>query len=136
MTEIKLAKSEPVQPADKSWLEHLQKTEQEIPNRLEDAAKFLATMISVSFSFFAGTYKPLFLGITDIKIKGVVAFWLLALVFSFLVLYPFRYDVFSESADSIRKMHRSIVVRKRLFLILSIIFFLFALMLLSFVFFF
>ncbi|MCZ6819880.1 MAG: hypothetical protein O7G31_10380, partial [Calditrichaeota bacterium] len=58
MAEIKSVKaSSMISHEQKSWLKHLWKTEQDIPNRLEDAAKFLATMISISFSFFIAIGK-------------------------------------------------------------------------------
>ena len=128
MNDIKIVKSSPVEPGEESWLEHLRKTEQEIPNRIEDAAKYLATMIAVSFSFLLGTDKPVVTGATEVKIKVAVVLWLAALLLSFFVLFPFRYKVFSNSIDEIKKMLRTIAVVKRTLLILSLLFFLFALM--------
>ena len=52
MDEIQQGKSRKILPEETRWLEHLRRLEQDIPNRIEDAAKFLATMISVSLSFF------------------------------------------------------------------------------------
>ncbi len=123
-------------PAEKSWLEHLRKTEQETPNRIEDAAKFLATMISVSFSLFVAIGKDAITNTGDTQVKFCVILWLASLALAFFVLYPFRYRVFGESAQSIKAVHRKIVIVKRTLLILSALCFFLALMLLGALFFF
>ena len=37
-------------PEDTSWREHKWAEQQKVPERIEDAAKFLATMISISLT--------------------------------------------------------------------------------------
>lgn len=132
MAEIKSVKaSSKITHEQKSWLEHLWKTEQDIPNRLEDAAKFLATMISISFSFFIAIGKTAVTDASDIRIKLAVVLWLVSLFLAFMVLFPFRYKISSQSVAMIRATHRKIAIVKRTLLILSLVFFTFALSILG-----
>ncbi len=85
--------AKPLEPAETSWLEHLWKTEQEIPNRIEDAAKFLATMVSISFSVFLALGKERITDTIDPEIQAAMVVWIVSLFFSFLVLFPFRYKI-------------------------------------------
>jgi len=122
--------AKPVEPAELSWLEHLWKTEQEIPNRIEDAAKFLATMVSVSFSVFLAVGKERITDTVDTEIQAAMVVWIVSLFFSFLVLFPFRYKIASDSVELIRKTHRKIAIVKRTLLTISLVLFLTALLIL------
>lgn len=135
MNDSKIIKSEPAAPDTKSWYEHFWKAEQEIPNRLEDAAKFLATMISISFTLFLVVGKNSFENLHDARLVFSVVLWLLSLLASFLVVFPFRYRYRGESVQSIKAMHRKVVVVKRTVLIISLVCFIVALIIISFVFF-
>jgi len=126
----KFVKAKPLEPAETSWLEHLWKTEQEIPNRIEDAAKFLATMVSISFSVFLAIGKERITDTVDTEIQAAMVVWILSLFFSFLVLFPFRYKIASDSVELIRNTHRKIAIVKRTLLAISLVFFLTALIIL------
>jgi len=110
MTEPELIKSRKPSPETKSWHEYILKAEQETPNRLEDAAKFLATIIGISATVMLAAGKafsdPPQL---DLLTKITLALWLLALIAAFLVMFPWRYRYHRESAQSIKAMHRRLV---------------------------
>ncbi len=114
-------------PEEKSWLEFLQKAEQETPNRLEDAAKFLATMISISLSLFLVLGKPL---LEQPQLPALLwsglALLLLALLSAFDVLFPRRYRFARQSAKNIREMHEKVVTTKYRLLLASVVLYLLA----------
>jgi hypothetical protein len=122
MEEKKVVKSkEPPEDAE-DWLEYINQEERKTPERLEDAAKFLATMIAISLSIFTAVSKAG--GVQGVQVfkwpAGIALFaWLLSLLFAFLVLFPFRYRCLSTSVKSIKAMHRRVVRIKWVLLILS-----------------
>ena len=136
MDKIKTIKSEPPSPDIRSWYDYIYKAEQETPNRIEDAAKFLATMISVSLSIFLAIGKSSFEKYTGVfPIKLSIAVWIASLFLSFVVLYPQKYRYAGESVESIKEMHRKIIRRKRFLLTASFLLFLTALCTLAYQFF-
>ncbi len=136
MNEAKNVKGKFPSPDTKSWYEYVWKAQQETPNRLEDAAKFLAGMISISLSIFLAADKTAFAKYSDsMALKAAILLWFLSLLFSFLVLFPWRYKYVSESVKNIKDMHRKIVRRKYVLLIMSSTFFLGALGMLGWLFF-
>jgi hypothetical protein len=119
MEEKNVAKSkEPPKDAE-DWFEYIRGEERRTPDRLEDAAKFLATMIAISLSIFTAVIKAA--GLSIIVWTGRVALfaWLLSLLFAFFVLFPFRYRCVSTSVKSIKAVHARIVRIKWILLILS-----------------
>ena len=136
MDDSEILKSRKSAPDTKSWFEYLWRTKQETPNRLEDAAKYLATMISISLSIFLAIGKPSFENCASAILKLSMVAWVLALVISFFVLFPARYRYFSESVQSIKQMHQKILMTKYILLVLSLVLFLFSLTTLTIMFFF
>jgi hypothetical protein len=119
MEEKKLVKSkEPPRDAEE-WLEYIGQVDRKTPERLEDAAKFLATMIAISLSIFTAVTKAGGVLVFDWPARIALFAWLLSLLFSFLVLFPFRYRCISTSVKSIKTMHTRIVRIKWVLLILS-----------------
>ncbi len=136
MDEPKKSKSKIPAPDTDSWYEYIRKEQQETPNRLEDAAKFLAGMISISLSIFLAVGKAAFEKCADSAgIKAAVVLWILSLVFSFLVLFPWRYKYVSVDVKNIKAVHRRIVYNKYVLLIMSSTFFLASLVILGWLFF-
>lgn len=132
---IKVTSEPPPSDADR-WYDYILSTKQNEPNRLEDAAKFLATIISLSLTIFLTMAG----GNSDLKthpqfplIKLAIATWLLALLSAFFVLFPWRYHYLENSVQSIKKTHQKLVRVKQIFLILSLILFLAALVTLGWV---
>ena len=117
-------------PDTQSWREHMWKETQQTPNRLEDTAKFLAAMISISLSLFLAVDKT---ALTDSggPAKISIALWLLSLIAAFLVLFPWRYKYSSVSVASMKEAHARIVRHKYGLLALSSVLFLAALSLLA-----
>lgn len=127
MEEKKLVKSkEPPKDAEE-WLEYIREEERKTPDRLEDAAKFLATMIAISLSIFTVVTKAGGVSVVTWPVKIALFAWLLSLLFAFLVLFPFRYRCVSASVKSIKTMHARIVRIKWVLLILSSLLFFMAL---------
>jgi hypothetical protein len=121
----------PAPPDTKSWFEYSWKLQQEIPNRFEDAAKFLATIIALTISIIITALEKLkIILIHPLLVFIVLAFWLAALLFAFLVLYPERYQFHSKSVDSIKRTTDQIVrTKKNRFVISTVLYFIPLLML-------
>ena len=117
-------------PDTQSWREHMWKETQQTPNRLEDVAKFLAAMISISLSLFLAVDKTA-LADSGGPAKLSIALWLLSLIAAFLVLFPWRYKYSSVSVASMKEAHARIVRHKYGLLALSSILFLAALSILA-----
>jgi hypothetical protein len=127
-----IIKGKPSAPDTKSWFEYIWKEKQQTPNRLEDAAKFLAGMISISLSIFLAIGESAFENYeTSCTIKAAVILWLFSLLVSFFVLFPWRYSFISDSVQSIKAMHRRVIRVKQVLLIISLLFFLAALTILA-----
>lgn len=133
MPEPEQTRARKASPAEKSWLEYLQTAEQESPNRLEDAAKFLATMISITLSLLLALGKSVFEQpqLPAILWAGLGALFL-ALFLAFDVLFPRKYSAYHGSANDIRQMHEKIVRIKHRLLLGSVIVYSIALVLLAF----
>jgi hypothetical protein len=90
----------PAPPETKSWIEYSYKLQQDTPNRFEDAAKFLATIIAITLTIIITAIDKLkVILIHPIWLFVVLVFWLTALLFAFLVLFP-------ESTNSIPNLWR------------------------------
>ena len=137
MTEEKIIKSRKSSPDTKYWYEFFWREQQETPNRIEDAAKFLASMISISLSIFLAVGKAAFeKSSNNFLLQLALVCWILALISSFFVLFPWPYHYISESLNSMKKIHRRVVRDKYIILIMATILFLFALSALTYLFFF
>ena len=119
-------------PEEQSWHEYSRKSHQEVPQRLEEAAKYLSGMISISFTIFLTVNKDGFKGLeSNWKITLAVGLWLSSLIATFIVLFPLRYNYSKDSAESIEKMVGSVIAYKYIALIIASVFFIAALCLLS-----
>jgi hypothetical protein len=128
--------SRPASPEAQAWHAHLRKVREEEPQRLEEAAKFLAGMISISLSLLLDINETGLAGKDYLPgIATGITLWLLSLLSAFLVLFPWGYRFVEGSAESIAQMHRRVVRVKRGFLIASTLLFTTALALLSLVYF-
>ena len=135
MEEKKVIKSKKSAPDTRNWLEYTWREKQETPKRLEDAAKFLATMISISLTIFLAIGKTAFENYKGtFLLKLSILTWVLSLLVSFFVLFPWRYRYFSESVKSIKEIHQNVVRDKYFLLIISLCLFLSALSILTYLF--
>ncbi len=76
---------------DKSWLAHAQKEKQEAPKRLEETAKFLVAIVSISLTVFISKRPEGLAAWTDKAFIGVAVIWMISVLLSFFVLFPWRY---------------------------------------------
>jgi len=113
--------------ADQSWLAFIEKEKQEAPKRLEETAKFLAGIISISLTVFISKRPE---GLADWTGKWLVwaaLLWVLSAIASFFVLYPLQYRFTPDSPDDIRRSYGKITRHKRVLLLVSLLLFLAAL---------
>jgi len=107
----------PARPADSSWIDYQQKEKQESIKRLEETAKYLSGLSSLSLSIIVavngealkqmirstpGSYE------VEGSLKSSVVCWLLSILLTLAVVFPFRYKYVENSADSIRVMNNRI----------------------------
>jgi hypothetical protein len=118
--------------ADQHWIKHQREVQQKTPERIEDAAKFLSGMISISLTIFLKLDPNAFERLSVLGgLRLATGFWLLSLLCTLLVLFPTPYRYHHSSAESIRAMHRKVVRYKYTLLALGSVLFLFALILIS-----
>ena len=122
-------------PEEEAWQTFRRQSEQETPKRLEEAAKFLSGMISIAFTIFLSGGQAVFQKPEDKTLLTIACVcWLLSLVLTFLVIFPFRWRQASRSAESIERVHRASVRLKYGLLVAGTALFLLALGLLGWVF--
>ncbi len=93
----------------KIWIEYLQQAIRDTPGRLEDAAKYISTMIGISLTIFLAIVQSDGRFEITTSVKVALLAWLFSLLLSFFVIFPFRYRCSSLSAKSIERMHRRII---------------------------
>ena len=123
--------SQPATEEQKAWHAYLRAAKQEEPKRLEEAAKFLAGMISITFTIFLSADKELLQHAAPGLPIAAALLWLIALLLAFAVLYPMPYRTVRDSAEAIEQMHQQLVRRKTFLLAGAVIAFLVALGLLT-----
>ena len=112
---------------DKSWLAHAQKEKQEAPKRLEDTAKFLVAIISISLTVFIRKRPEGLADWTDGWFVFATVCWVVSALLSFFVLFPWRYSFNPDSPADIQRAYHRISTTKRTLLFLSLGCFLLAL---------
>lgn len=111
---------QPAPPDTKSWHEYSWKMLQDIPARYEDAAKFLATMISLSLSIFTTALDKLkVIAFPSTLLLACLVIWLFALFFAFKVLWPRTYTFYDKSVDAVKETQKTIIRAKKLYFTLS-----------------
>jgi hypothetical protein len=117
---------------DTFWEKYHQDTKAKEGERLEDAAKFLSGMISISLSIFLKINDDAFAALSSSWYAVlVVVLWLAALAGSFFVFFPFQYPVKAQVPTTIEAFHDTMVRRKRRLLLMSTVCFFLALLLLG-----
>ena len=115
----------------KSWHKYRRDARQGEPGRLEDAAKFLSGMISISLTIFLSADKAVFQGQSKGLLGIVALLWLCSLLLAFMVLFPRPYRTNKNSAEAIEKAHNQVVRWKTAFLAGAVGSFLIALVMLT-----
>lgn len=119
-------------PAAAEWHKFQREQRQQAPARLEDAAKFLSGMISISLTVFLSIDKEALTAWADSSvIAAAVVLWLLSLLAAFMTLFPvpFRYN--QHSAEDIQRMNDRVTKYKYRWLIGSALCFVVALALVA-----
>lgn len=113
---------EPPMPDAEKWHDYGLQMQQETPKRIEDAAKFLAGMITISLTLTI-PYLDRLLEIFHHKlwVKVGFALWLISLALIFFVIYPRKYQFHSQSAQQIKAVHQRLWRYKRTLFILSVV---------------
>ena len=110
--------------ADQSWIKHQREVQQKTPERIEDAAKFLSGMISISLTIFLKLNPDGFKAVAGSGLLNTaVILWIVSLFCTFLVLFPAPYRYNDSSSASIRQMHQKVVWYKYWLLGLGALFF-------------
>jgi len=109
---------------DKSWERYQWESLQKTPERLEDAAKFLSGVISISLSLFLTLVKATTIELLSGGLgKAAMICWVLSIFACLLVIIPRTYRYSKESLQTYRKAHLKIVRYKLRLLYLSFILF-------------
>ena len=124
-----IATSQPISPETESWQSHIWEQRQKTLDRIEDAAKTLSGMVSVSLAIFLSVGKAQFEQENGLgtSISFALVLWIFSLVVSFLVSFPFPYRYNDASVASYRKAHQEIRRVKYGLLIFAMVLFLGAL---------
>ena len=120
--------------ADQSWITHAQKEKQEAPKRLEEVAKFLVGIISISLTVFI-TKQPEGLGQSAKELlSGATIYWFVSIGLCFFVLFPWRYRFNPDSPTDIQRAFKLITDWKYFLLVFSVVAYLIALGMVGYVF--
>jgi hypothetical protein len=117
----------PPTPDEDAWHSWRRADEQETPKRLEEAAKFCAGLYGVTYAILLGSDVDALKHANEDTLKLVAGLWLVSLVTAFVVVFPLPWVYRSDSAASIADMHRRVVRFKYRALKLSAGLYLFAL---------
>ncbi len=127
MSKVPKASSSPPEASDATWLQYVQTEKQKAPERLEEAAKFLVGITSISLTIFLSGRPADFPAWAAIYLNAATIFWILSTVWGIFVLFPWRYAVREDSPEDIKRAHTRLVFYKRTMLVGSLFFFLLAL---------
>ena len=101
-----IPQSFPFSNEEKSWQEHRWAEAQKVPERIEDTAKFLATMISLSLTLaLTLVEKPIAVPKGAFPtVLVALACWMLSILLAFLVLMPRHYRHVPDSTEDYRRI--------------------------------
>jgi len=109
-------------PDTASWFDFSWKMEQEMPQRFEEAAKFLVTIISLTIVIMTTALDKLQIFTNHPTwFLVVMLLWLVALLCAFVVLFPRRYGFNQDSVASIKRAVTAMVRFKRCYFLSSTI---------------
>jgi cation transport ATPase len=123
-------------PALEKWNEHMQQEQKETPKRLEEAAKTLTGIISIALAIFLSVGNNSFENGPGPAVQAALVLWLVSLLAAFAVVFPFPYKYKGGNTQSFKDKHKTIVNIKYTLLVVSSLFFVSALALLTVEFFF
>ncbi|MEM0994611.1 MAG: hypothetical protein AAGI49_16375 [Bacteroidota bacterium] len=124
--QLKVKKVEDKAAVEK-WKEHQLQQRLETPKRLEEVAKYLSGMMSISLTIFLIGDKDLFAATNRFWVYMASALWLLSLMITLAVQFPRAYRYSEASVASIQAMHQKVVRYKYWALVLATVLFVMAL---------
>lgn len=111
-------------PDEESWHAFRRQSDQETPKRLEEAAKYLSGLISISFTIFLSLEEGRFQKIVDEAMTGFICIvWVASLAATLFVIFPLPWRQVSLSAADIEHVHRASVKHKYRMLVLGVVLF-------------
>jgi len=119
MTENKPIQSQPAGPEQQKWHEHQQQELKDTPKRLEEAAKVLVGIISITLAIFLSDSKNIYGQAVSCNLQIALALWLLSLIAAFVVVFPLPYSYTRGSIASFQQSHQRAITLKYTLLILS-----------------
>lgn len=116
--ELPEIKADPASAEEKSWIEYQRTESQGTLKRLEETAKYLSGLSSISLTIILGPDREIFKALHHSGwLKAGIISWLISILLTLAVVFPFRYGYIGNSYTSIRNMHRKIAKLKFVFLI-------------------
>lgn len=107
----------------KEWHTYHKKEREETPKRLEESAKFLSGLTGLTLTLFLTGNDTIFLESSPALMKVASVFWLLSLLCTLWVIFPFRYAVNNSSAQSIEQTFKRVVRTKYRLLFAAAVFY-------------
>ncbi|MBU0755995.1 MAG: hypothetical protein KJ645_12700 [Planctomycetes bacterium] len=112
----------PAPPDTKSWYDYIYKTRQETPKRLEECAKLLIAVITITLTLLLTLGKS---ALENGDLQGhfgkIAGLWLISLLFCLFVVFPWPYRYSDVSLQSFKNAHRRIICFKYNLLIIAVI---------------
>lgn len=122
-----IPKGQTISPEEAAWLAHAQAEQQKSPDRVEEAAKYLAGIIAISLTIFIDKRPNNLADWTTNWLTLAAILWMLATFLSLFVLFPFPYTYQQDNPDSIKAAFQKVARRKRAVLSIAVILFVIAL---------
>lgn len=117
-TDPQVVQGEEESPELTFWYNYMLQLKQEEIKRIEEAAKFLAALISIVFTLFQTAAKS---KISTTNEWFALFVWSLPIGFSLFVIVPSKFKYSPDYIEGIESLHEEILWRKKTFLLLSII---------------
>lgn len=102
------------------WLDHARADLQKQPERLEDTAKFITGIVSISLTIFISNQPEDLAAWTRNWFLVATLLWLLSVVVSVFVLFPRRYTYRSDDPVDVMQAYKRVVRNKHFLLIISL----------------
>jgi len=123
MSDNKPISSTPAGPEMEKWYEHQQQEQKDTPKRLEEAAKVLVGIISITLAIFLSDGKNIYVQQAACQVKTALALWLLSLITAFIVVFPLPYRYTRGSIAAFQQSHQRAITLKYTLLIISALLF-------------
>lgn len=128
-------KAVPSTDEEKSWIEYQRNENQGSLKRLEETAKYLTGLSSISLTIILGPNHDIFKSLQNVSLlKAGMFCWLFSILLTLAVVFPFRYKYINNSFSSIKGTHQKISRIKFTCLVLGAILYLAGISLMAYLF--